>query len=177
MIYIVEVFSGEEFNILNRIKNELDDSIILDSYVPMKVIKKKYLGEWHNDLFIAFPGYIFIESSDGVKLYYEIKKLYTFIKLLGVSKNKKEVESLSTEEEEFIYHLLGKDSKYIINSSDALIKENKIVEVLSGPLKGFEGKISRVNLHKRTATILVNIMNREIEMELSINLIREIQLF
>lgn len=62
----------------------------------------------------------------------------------------------------------------IINSNSSGRRENggkNRVEVLSGPLKGKEGRIARVNLHRREAVIRIDFMGRETEIFLGIETI------
>lgn len=47
------------------------------------------------------------------------------------------------------------------------------IEVVSGPLKGKEGRIVRVNLHRREAVVRIDFMGREMEIFLGIEMVGE----
>ena len=156
--YVIQVFTGKEEETIKRIYNELDtidDSI--DFFVPKRkrLIKKE--GITKEKIETMFPGYIFIESDKSkiADLKKDLYKVKTLTKLLGIDKDNKDyVASLSIEEEHMINLLLGKNNPTrTVELSHIYLTEGKEVVVIDGPLKGLEGKISKVNLHKRRVTI------------------------
>ena len=68
---------------------------------------------------------------------------------------------------------MGKETNRITDISYIDINENDEVQVIEGPLLGFEGKIKKINLHKRTATILLDMCGREVETILGIEFIEK----
>ena len=178
--YVIQVFSGKEEETIKRIYNEIDkidDSI--DFFVPKRkrLIKKE--GVSRELIETMFPGYIFIESDKNniVDLKKKLYKVKTLTKLLGIDKDNKDyVASLSIEEEEFINLLLGKDNpSRTVELSHIYLTEGKEVVVIDGPLKGLEGKISKVNLHKRRVTVDIEFMGTITQAELGIDIVEEIE--
>ena len=176
--FVIEVFSSKEEETARRIKNDLreitDD---IDIFVPKRkrIIKKEGISK--EKIEVLFPGYIFIECTDIdiINLKKNLYQVKTLTKLLGLDKEHKDyVSSLSIEEEEMLNLLLGKENKNrTVEISHIYLRENKEVVVIDGPLKGLEGRISNINLHKRRVTILTQFMGRMVESELGIDFVAE----
>ena len=71
---------------------------------------------------------------------------------------------------------MGKENNRITDISLIDIKEGNKIEVVEGPLVGFEGRILKVNLHKRTVSVLLDMCGREIEVLLGIDFIKKNEL-
>ena len=59
----------------------------------------------------------------------------------------------------------------LIGLSQITVEEGKVMKVISGPLKGNEGLIKKVDLHRREATIELTLMGRKMDILLGIELI------
>ena len=176
--YVIEVFSSKEEETIERIRRELIiNSDNFDFFVPKRkrLIKKE--GITKEKIEVLFPGYIFIESDDKsiISLKKNLYSVKTLTKLLGVDKNHKSfIASLSPSEEDMLNSLLGKDNpNRTIELSKVSLSEGKEIKVISGPLKGFIGKISNVNLHKRRVTVDLEFMGTITKAELGIDIVEE----
>lgn len=63
------------------------------------------------------------------------------------------------------------DRDYTIGLSQVAFDENDQVQVVSGPLKGMEGKVKKINLHKRYAEVEVSFMGRKTIFHMGIELL------
>lgn len=54
-----------------------------------------------------------------------------------------------------------------------LIAENDRVQILAGPLMGMEGNIRRIDRHKRTAYLEIEMFGRTVEMKVGLEIIRK----
>lgn len=64
---------------------------------------------------------------------------------------------------------MGSDSQLVEMSSGII--ENDRVQVLSGPLKGMEGSIRKIDRHKRMAYLEVEMFGRTVEMKVGLEIV------
>ena len=163
MWYVVQVRTGDELKIADRLQHEVrlaDEKI----FVPLFERRKCIRGEWTKVTMPLFPGYIFIETDDVEDMHLRIRKLNVFTKVL---KTGDIYTPISEEEEEFLRNLIGED--HIARQSVGIIEGDKVI-VMEGPLYGLEGSIIKINRHKRIAFIKADFMGgpREIKVGLEI---------
>ena len=176
MYYVIQVFTKLEEETRKRMIRDLDPSLFIDIFIPKKKKIHKQDGKQIEITKICFPGYIFIETDTPVELKKSLYKIQTLAKILGVDKTHKDyIASLSDEESEMLDILMGKrGTSRTIEISHILKKDQEII-IIDGPLKNFEGKIENVDLHRRTARVLVPMMNQLIKVDLGIEAIRELE--
>ncbi len=163
MWYVVQVRTGDELKVADRLKLEVKTDNE-DVFVPLFERRKCVKGEWTKVTKPLFPGYIFFQTDDAEDLYWRLKKLIAFTKILATGR---EYTPISAEEEMFIKNLIGED--YVAEQSIGVIEGDKII-VKQGPLYGLEGSIIKINRHKRIAIIRADFMGgpREIKVGLEI---------
>lgn len=61
----------------------------------------------------------------------------------------------------------------VIGLSQVIVEPGKQMVVVSGPLKGHEGLIKKVDLHRREATVELSLMGRKMDVLLGIELMRD----
>ena len=79
-----------------------------------------------------------------------------------------EIVPLSQEEIDLLLRM-GSDSQLVEMSSGII--ENDRVQVLSGPLKGMEGSICKIDRHKRMAYLEVEMFGRTVEMKVGLEIV------
>lgn len=79
-----------------------------------------------------------------------------------------EIVPLSQEEIDLLLRM-GSDSQLVEMSSGII--ENDRVQVLSGPLKGMEGSIRKIDRHKRMAYLEVEMFGRTVEMKVGLEIV------
>ena len=164
MGYVVQVRTGAELKLAERFRHEIKTEGE-DIFVPMYERRKSIRGEWTRVKRPLFPGYIFFETEDAESLYFRLKKIDAFNKILSTGHG--EYTPIQTDEEMFLRALIGED--YVAQESVGVIEGDQII-VMHGPLKGLEGSIVKINRHKRIAIIRAEFMGgaREVKVGLEI---------
>ncbi len=157
MWYVIQVRTGMEETIRQQCERVIEKQILEHCFIPYCEQMKKYQGEWHKEKKILFPGYVFLVSGDQEQLYQGLKKVIGLTKLIGTGR---EVVPLAEDEVDFLLEF-GKEEQ-IVAMSEGIIEDDRIV-VTSGPLKGHEGMIRKVDRHKRRAYLEVEMFGRKIE--------------
>lgn len=192
--YIFFVKTGDECCVKEWLNNNFDKETLF-SIVPKRIVPEKKNGKILHVEKNLFPSYIFVKTVMDFSMYYLIKRNSKIIKMLNYL-NKEDLtchESASTpkrcsaestidkeelyfkkipeEEMSIILKLLNQEEE--INFSKVYTIESKIY-VESGPLKGLEGIIRKINKHTRRAKVLVSLMGAERIVELGIELIEPV---
>lgn len=157
-----------------RYLNDLLDKEESISFVPQVELVYKKTQQIVRILSPMFPSYIFVESNrEGKKFIAEtlrvVKESKNIIKLLG--KEEPEFMSILDEEKEFLLNFCNND--YTIKESTGYIKGDKVF-VTSGPLRGSESSIKKVDRHKRRAEIEIMMMGEIRRVSLSLEIISKI---
>lgn len=63
----------------------------------------------------------------------------------------------------------GKDME--VQLSQVSVSDNDVITILSGPLKNMEGRIKKIDLHRRMAKVEVDFMNRKTVIHLGIEMV------
>ena len=105
-----------------------------------------------------FPGYVFTESIvDEIEFITYISKIVRFSKCIFYILGKDDLNymKLSEDEKDFLLGFCG--DEFIVEDSIGFIEGDKIF-VTSGPLKGRESVIKKIDRHKRRAEIELEFM-------------------
>lgn len=165
MWYVIQVKTGTEEEIQRQCENIIDNSILEKSFIPKYEQERKYQGEWHREWKILFPGYVFLISSAQEALFFELKRVIGLTKLLGTGDT---IVPLTDEEVSFLLRLGGEEQT--VEMSEGIIENDRVV-VLSGPLKGNEGLIRKIDRHKRKAWLEVEMFGRMVEMQVGLEVV------
>lgn len=165
MWYVIQVRTGTEEEIQRQCENIIDNSILEKSFIPKYEQERKYQGEWHTELKVLFPGYVFLVSGEKEKLFFELKRIIGLTKLLGTGET---IVPLTDEEISFLLRLGGEEQN--VKMSEGIIENDRVV-VLSGPLKGNEGLIRKIDRHKRKAWLEIEMFGRMVEMQVGLEVV------
>lgn len=129
--YLLKYPKKDEQNYVQEYQNlaghkELEEVICFEYQRMMR-----YDGKWHLERRALLPGYIFLSGYSVVQL-------------------KRKDIFLVPCDPPYMKRLCGKDNLVVM--SKGVIKDGKPI-VTSGPLKGYETLIRRIDRHKRTAEI------------------------
>ncbi len=157
-IVVVQTITGKEdllTTYLEKIGSIRD--IVRDTFFPRRQIKKRFHGQWNTVTEKLFPGYLFIETKDSTKLFFEMKRIPMLSRILGDPEAS--FITLNPEEEEFVRRIGRKRGDHCIGIStvqietDTPYKKGDKVTVISGDLMDFQGEVVGYDLHKRKAMI------------------------
>ena len=164
--YAIFVKTGEEENVRQYFDyhfNQLDYKL----FIPKKKINERKNGKVYCVVKTLFPGYVFIQMVMDIKLYYIIKYIPKVYKILNYTDEF--YSKIDNEEMQMILNLT--DDNNIIGYSKILVENSKIF-IKSGPLKGLEGFIKKIDKKKSRLKIALNLMGTERIVELGIELIK-----
>ena len=114
-------------------------------FIPRRIVQMKKKGEWIQTEKNMFPGYFFVDTDDIEELALQLQKVEGFSTVLTVNKKFYPLTGKDAELTEDLYN-----NKGIFDVSKGIIEGDEIV-ITSGPLKGQEGLIKRIDRHKRLA--------------------------
>lgn len=100
-----------------------------------------------------FPGYVLINTKMTVTIFNKISSIPKSIRVLSNGSYYSKIDEAQIKP---ILKLIGNEG--VVSYSQIYI-ENSAVFVKSGPLKGLEGMICKIDRRKNRAKLLVNFMN------------------
>ncbi|MGN0251427.1 MAG: antiterminator LoaP [Oliverpabstia sp.] len=168
MWYVIQVHTGTEEKVCQQCEKVMDSSVLERCFIPRFQKKKRFLGEWHMQNEILFPGYVFLITEHLDELVYSLKQVNGMAKFL---KTGDEITPLSQQEVGLLMKL-GSE-KQEVEMSTGIIEGDK-VNVFDGPLQGMEGLIKKINRHKRMAYLEVEMFGRKVEMRAGLEIIEKI---
>lgn len=161
--YVIRVNSGKEEDALFFMEKVLKLDELGRAFIPRVVRRRKYKDGWHDRYLPFVPGYIFFETADPKRLYFDLKKVPRRTTLLRMDED---ILAVSPEEESFIRSFFGREDTVEVS---IIHKEGDRVIVDSGPLAGREAIIKKIWAHKRTALISTEMFGRTMELKVGID--------
>jgi transcriptional antiterminator NusG len=150
--YAIFVMTGQEDSIRRRLENKLTDSESVKArfFVPKRKLKERKDGVVIEVCRVMFPGYVLVGTE-------QIDEVFDFVNnikgVLRFLKNNDEFQEVHLEEISRLIYMT--DDEGVIGDSKVWLNENDRVEVLSGPLKGFDGWITKLNRRKNRVAVSV----------------------
>ena len=174
MIYVVQVQSKKEDEMVRAISLLSTPEQIEDVFCVKKKRLKKFEGGWHIVVETCFKGYVFVKTNDPRKVLPTLSQIDAFTKLITVGKEETRIFIPLTEhEEKMIYKLINGKNHDIIEISNVKTHDGRITEVIDGPLKEFEKNIIQTNLHARLVTVVDTLIGQDVAFQLGINMIEK----
>jgi len=117
-----------------------------------------------------FPGYLFLEAEElRETMYHMMKRLAGFCRFLRDNHN---IEPLSGQDAAMLIHLLNYGE--VIDTSLVYFDANDRIQVVSGPLKGLEGLIVKVDKRKKRAKVKLTLYENSFPVDLSFQTIEKL---
>lgn len=164
--YVIQVRSLHEEKIKKNCEMQISKDILKECFIPKHKKLKKIRGKWTEVEEILFKGYIFLISDHPNELYLELKNIPDLTKMLG--KHDNEIFPLYDEEVDFLKSF--SNDYHIVEFSTGFIENDKII-ITSGPLKDKEGIIRKINRHKRTALIEVDLFGKKTQAKVGLEIV------
>ncbi|WP_432409011.1 antiterminator LoaP [Wukongibacter sp. M2B1] len=165
--YVIFVKTGKEDDVEKHISYHFNKSECR-LFIPKRRIDEKRKGKLHSVVKTLFPGYIFINANMNTNMYYIIKQVPKVYKILNKSNDF--FTTIHNYEMQPILQLTQQSS--IIDYSKGFIENSKIC-IKSGPLKGLEGLIKRIDKRKCRVKVSLDFMGSEKLVELGIELLKK----
>ena len=145
MIYTIQVKPKSELDVMKSI-----ESLGYTAYVPREERQIRKRGKWHSQVNMIFPSYVFIDTDFITNhLYYQLKKIDGFIRVLG------EPSPLSATESEQIRWLCNNGQ--IITPSHYIIDENKKIKFLDGTVMNLQHLIVDIKLRQKRVKLRITV--------------------
>ncbi len=175
MWYVMQVVSGQEKRTAFLIEQAVSDGVLEKCIIPMRRLRKKFQGAWHEVTERLFPGYVFMITDQPQALYEEVKGIPALTRILG--RCGEYFTPLSDTDIRMIEKLrkgMEDDGNLEVEISRIVMEEGKRIRILSGPLKNLEGQIRKVNLHKRIAEVEMEFMGSRPVVYLGVEMVEKI---
>ena len=168
MWYVAQTLTGREKEMLDLLIMCDEEHVVKEAFVPRRELMRKQKGEWTKFSDTLFPGYAFVRTDAPGAVNDLAAKLPFFARILGSDKG---FTPLNDNEQLFITRVAGPDT-HMVRMSTGVI-EGDTVTVLQGPLRGFEGFITKIDRHKRLAHLHMEMLGRLVTIKLGLEIIHK----
>ena len=171
--YIFFVVTGQEESIANQLNFHFQNELFT-AFVPLLETLFKKSGRVDKEIKVMFPGYVFVEAElgedDFVKYTSQIMSVSkNIIRLLNYGSSKR--IALYETERKLLIDMFN--DSYCIETSHGFIEGDKIY-IESGPLKGLESKITKVDRHKREAILTIEMLGALRDVKVGLDVLRKV---
>ncbi|MDE6432730.1 MAG: antiterminator LoaP [Lachnospiraceae bacterium] len=166
MWYVVQVMNGHEHKIAELCKTWLlaeNEEV----FVPMYERKKKIKGNWELKQAILFPGYIFFCTDDIEAVFVQLKDVKQLTKVLRTGED---FTPLHEAEVTFLQQFGRKE--HIVEMSVGYIEGDRVV-ITSGPMMNWDGKVKKIDRHKKIAVLGVEFFGRMTDVTVGLEIVEK----
>lgn len=130
--------------------------VVQECFVPRREVMKRTDGAWHKRCERLFPGNVFVQTEDPLKVQQLLRAVPTFTRMLGSAGDT--FLPLTPDEVTWI-NVHTNAETHVVEMSEGIIEGDRVM-VTSGPLKGQEASISHIDRHKRLAWVDMDMFGR-----------------
>jgi transcription termination/antitermination protein NusG len=145
--YCIYCATGKEEKTADLVNMLLEDVV---AYPVLQEKHKSVNGDKSNVWTVLVPGYIFVYSDLPIS-YRNILNIDSVYKILAYQDGEACLAGSDREFAATVYKYTGR-----IRASKALLINSR-VKIIDGPLKDFEGRISKINKHNRNGCVEITI--------------------
>ncbi len=158
--FAVQVRTGGESRFLQQAREVAGEPAEL--LWPRRRLRIRTAGTWSDSLAPVFPGYLFVRAPRvGERLFAALRSVPGFLRFLPSNDR---IQPLGPGDERLLAHLLSFGE--ILDRSLVRFDEDRRIRVVSGPLKGLEGRIVRVDRRKGRARVRLEMYADSFEIDL-----------
>jgi transcriptional antiterminator NusG len=153
--FALQVWTGSEgkFTSLAARKGALREGLRI--WWPRRSLRIRRKGAWQESLASIFPGYLFVQAdSIPPETFRALQSTSGFVRFLP---SNDEILPLDRKDQEILTHFLSFGE--LVDRSVVVFDENSRIRVISGPLMGLEGQITRVDRRKGRAKVKLELYN------------------
>jgi len=164
MWYVIQTMKGLENKVADEVRRNVADNgerVFVLEYEREYRIK----GEWIIDRKPFFPGYIFVDMEESKAVLFDRRLRKNKHKLMEVDDV---ITAIRPEEQRYLMQLGGAD--HVVRHSEGFRVDDYIV-ITSGPFKGYNGEIRKLDRHHRKAVIAMPLLGRDMEVEIDLEII------
>ena len=146
--FVIQVRTGKEQQYIRQADKVLR-APAEQLFWPRRALRIRRRGEWKNSVAAIFPGYLFLQAeSISAALYGALRRIPGFLRYL---KDNQHIEPLSPRDRQILLHFLSYGE--VVQRSRVFFDQDNRIRVISGPLKGMEGRVVKVDRRKGRARI------------------------
>jgi len=146
--FVIQVRTGKEQQYIKQASKVLQ-APAQQLFWPRRALRIRRQGEWKDSVAAIFPGYLFLQAeSIAPPLYGALKRISGFLRYL---KDNQHIEPLNAHDREILLHFLSYGE--VVQRSRVFFDQDNRIRVISGPLKGMEGRVVKVDRRKGRARI------------------------
>lgn len=152
MFFVIQVHPKGESKFTAIASRRMADSD-LQVFWPRRRLSIRRRGHVRNTLAPIFPGYVFVETETlSPELYWKCKRVPGFSHFL---RSNDDIVPLSPDDQKLLQHFLSFGQ--VVDRSIASFDADRRIRIISGPLKGLEGLIVRVDRRKGRAKVKLDL--------------------
>ena len=156
--YVLHAKTAKELEISRRVKE-----VGMQALVPRRQMIERRQGAVRAVIRNLFPGYVFVNTALSAEDYYRLTSISGVIRILGP-------RPVPAEQINRVLRLAQEDD--LVGISQVLC-ENGRVMVVSGPLKGLEGQIVKLDRRKGRAKVSIPLFDDFKMVELSVDVLKK----
>ena len=176
MWYVIQTVTGKEEELTDMMNTILERDLYRDCFIIRAEWMKRLGGQWQTQVRPLFPGYVFVDSEQPEELFFSLKRVPRFSRIIG--NGRFEFTPVEESEKTFLETLMWGDvsggesdeNSYLVRRSLIDTTEDGKIFGIHGALRLFEDQIERISLHKRYAVVRVRFLQREQTVLLGIRL-------
>jgi len=167
MWYAIQVLTGQESLTITLIHALIGENYYEDLFIPEKELLLQKQGEWKKVKSLMFPGYIFAVTDHAEELFLQLKTVPKLTKLLSVGE---EIVPISRWEELLLQELTNQN--HLAEFSSGFFEGDYLI-IEKGPLSGKEALVRKIDRHKRTAMLEVEMFGQKIQIKMGLEVVRK----
>ena len=165
--YVIQTVGGRERGVKNLIEKIVGPELVTECFVPTFLVRKRFGDEVRLVEKRLTPGYLYVVSPSIEDVSRALGQVPAFTRLLSQDDRFIPLESADMA----WIDRLTRPNERVIGMSTGVIEGDDVI-VQSGPLKGLEGWIRRVDRHKRLAYLEVRILGRTKTIGVGLEIVR-----
>lgn len=158
LYFALQVRTGREAQFIEIARRRHPEASIL---WPRRRLRIRRAGQWKESLAPLFPGYLFLRADrfDDVP-WRQFRGLPDFIRFLPSNDR---IVPLDERDQATLNHFMSFGE--IVDKSLVTFDENRRIRIVSGPLRGMEGRICKVDRRKGRAKVRLDIYEDAFEID------------
>lgn len=166
--YVGQVLAGKEAATLSQCRRLVGKSVLRESFVPEYETMWKTADGWRPERRLLFPGYLFFVTDNVEALAAGLANVPNHVRILGDEENS--FMALTDSERDWFLAFIDQDR--VVRMSEGVI-ENDQVRITKGPLMGKEARIRKIDRHKRSAFVEVDMFGRKTTAKVGLEIVRK----
>lgn len=83
MWYVIQTVTGKEEELIDMMNTILERDLYRDCFIIRAEWMKRLGGQWQTQVRPLFPGYVFVDSEQPEELFFSLKRVPRFSRIIG----------------------------------------------------------------------------------------------